>query len=69
MHHFFNKDEIIFYNNIDELADKIIFYSKRDELRIKIAKNGKKKYFKLFNEKRITDYIINTSLGNNFKLF
>ena len=42
MHHFFNKDEIIFYNNIDELADKIIFYSKRDELRIKIAKNGKK---------------------------
>lgn len=65
--HFFNNKEIIFYSNISELADKIKFYSKRDAIRKKIAKNGKKKYFKLFNEKEITKYFIDISLGNNHK--
>ena len=69
MHHFFNNQEIIFYDNIPDLADKIKYYAKNDKQRIKIAKNGKKKYFKLFNEKKITDYIVNVSLGNNSKLF
>ena len=32
-------------------------------------KNGKKKYFKLFNEVKITKYIINKSLGNTAYLF
>ena len=69
MNHFFNKNEIIFYNNINDLSDKIKFYSKNDRLRKKIAMNGKKKYFKLFNEKRITEYFVNISTGKEFKLF
>ena len=69
MDHFFNTKEIVFYNNINDLADKINFYSKNDQLRKKIAKNGQKKYFRLFNEKRITEYFINISVGKNFKLF
>ncbi len=69
MHHFFNNQEIVFYDDITDLADKIKYYAKNDKQRIKIAKNGKKKYFKLFNEKKITDYIVNVSLGNNYKLF
>ena len=69
MNDFFNKDEIIFYSNINDLSEKIKFYSKNDKLRQKIAKNGKKKYFKLFNEKRIAEYFINISLGKNYKLF
>ena len=50
MHDFFNKNEIIFYDNIHDLSDKINFYKKNHKSRIKIAKNGKKKYFQLFNE-------------------
>ena len=69
MQDFFTKKEIVFYDNIDDLADKVKFYSKNDTLRKKIAENGKKKYFKLFNEKRITEYLINISVGKNFKLF
>ena len=69
MDHFFNSKEIVFYNNINDLADKINFYSINDKLRKKIAKNGQKKYFQLFNEKRITEYFINISVGKNFKLF
>tara|TARA_B100000902_G_scaffold384717_1_gene425199 strand:- start:489 stop:2627 length:2139 start_codon:yes stop_codon:yes gene_type:complete len=65
--HFFNKDEIIFYSNISDLSDKIRFYSNKDSIRKKIAENGKKKYFKLFNEKEITKYFIDISLGINHK--
>ena len=59
----FTDNEIIFYDNINDLADKINFYKKNDKLRKKIAYNGKKKYFKLFNEKKVTQYIIDCSLG------
>jgi len=60
---FFNKNEIIFYNGINDLADKIKFYKKNEKSRVKIAKNGKKKYFRLFNEQKITKYIIDKSFG------
>ena len=69
MNDFFNSKEIIFYNNIDDLADKIKFYSRNDKLRINIAKNGKDKYFKLFNETRVSKYLIDTCLGKNTSLF
>ena len=64
MSDFFNNNEMIFYDTIDDLSDKIKFYSTNDKLRKKIAENGKKKYFKLFNETRVAKYIIDTSLGN-----
>ena len=66
---FFNNNEIIFYDHISDLSDKIKFYKNNDKLRIKIAKNGKKKYFKLFNELKTTKYIIDKSLGNKTSLY
>ena len=68
MSDFFNKNEMIFYDNINDLSDKIKFYSTNDKLRKKIAENGKKKYFKLFNEIRITKYFVDISLGNKSSL-
>jgi len=65
---FFTTKEIIFYNNINDLVDKIKFYSKNDKERIAIAKNGKKKYFDLFNEVRTAKYIVNTSFGKKTSL-
>ena len=69
MSNFFNSNEIVSYNNVNDLAEKIKFYKKDNKSRVKIAKNGKKKYFKLFNEVKITKYIINKSLGNTAYLF
>ena len=69
MSDFFKNDEIIFYKEINDLSDKIKFYAKNDKSRKKIAKKGKKKYFSLFNEKRVTKYMIDTSLGKNISLF
>ena len=62
-------DEIVVYDNINDLADKINFYSKNNHLRKKIAMNGQRKYFKLFNEKRVSEYFVNISVGKKFKLF
>ncbi len=65
----FKKDELIFYENISDLSDKIKFYKSKSKLRNKIAAKGKKKYFRLFNEKRICEYITKTITGKNFDLF
>ena len=63
--HFFNKNEIIFYNNKFDLSEKLNFYKNNSRERKRIAKNGQKKYFKLFNEVEVAKYIINKSLGND----
>ena len=68
MNNFFNSDEIVSYNNINDLADKIKFYKKNDKSRIRIAKKGKEKYFKLFNEVKISKYIIDKSIGKKASL-
>jgi len=65
----FKKNEIIFYENLDDLADKILFYKKNTSSRKRIAKNGKNKYFNLFNETKISKYIIDKSIGKNANLF
>jgi glycosyltransferase involved in cell wall biosynthesis len=66
---FFSNKEVIFYNNIEDLASKIKYYIKNDTLRKKIAKSGKDKYFKLFNGKKIAKHIVDISLGNKSNLF
>jgi len=63
MDDFFNENEIITYQSIDELSDKIRYYKNNENQRIKIAKNGKQKYFKLFNERIISKYIVDISTG------
>ena len=68
MNNFFTSNEMVFYVSIDDLADKIKFYKKNDKSRIKIAKKGKEKYFKLFNESKISKYIVDKSLGKKTSL-
>ena len=61
--------DLDFYDNINDLSDKIRFYKSKTKLRNKIAAKGKKKYFRLFNEKRICKFITKTITGNSFDLF
>ena len=65
----FNKNEIILYDNLNDLSQKIKFYKKNAKIRSKIAKAGKKKYFRLFNEMKTTKYIIDKSLGIKNNLY
>ena len=65
----FSKNEIVFYNNLEDLSEKIILYKNNHKSRTKIAKKGKQKYFKLFNETKISKYILDKSYGKNNSLF
>ena len=61
--HFFTKKEIIFFKNQEDLLDKLNFYKINSKERKIIAKKGQKKYFKLFNEREVADYIVKRSFG------
>ena len=65
MNDFFNKNEIVTYDSIEDLSEKIQYFKKNDKLRKKIASNGRKKYFKLFNELKMTKYILDKSFGKD----
>ena len=56
---FFNDDEMGFYSSIDDLGYKIEYLLKYPDRINRYAKNGAKKYFKLFNNSLITKNIIN----------
>ena len=63
--HFFNNNEIVFYNNHNDLSEKINFYKRNIKERKRIARNGQIKYFKLFNEIEVANYILQRSFKNN----
>ena len=54
----FNDDEMIFYNNEIDLIEKINLL-KNDTKKInKISKNGKRRYFKIFENKIVSNFIL-----------
>ena len=64
---FFNDNEMVFYNNVNDLSEKIIRLSRDEKLRRKIGKKGKHKYMKFFNSNLVADYIINKTLNLDYK--
>ncbi|WP_415301173.1 glycosyltransferase [Candidatus Pelagibacter sp. Uisw_134_02] len=66
---FLNRDEIVFYKDINDLSSKIEKYSHDDKLRKKIAKKGRDKYFKFFNSTIIADFIISKTFSIKKKRF
>ena len=66
---FFNNDEMIFYNNVEDLADKIKRFAKNDKSWRKIAKKGYQKYHKFFNSSLVAKYIINKTFGIKSKYY
>jgi glycosyltransferase involved in cell wall biosynthesis len=55
---FFNKNEIVFYKDLNDLTYKINKYKKDYKAGKKIAQLGRKKYFKYFNSTIVADYIV-----------
>ena len=64
---FFNEDEVVFYNNVNDLSEKLNFYKENENLRKKIAKNGQKKYFDFFNSEIIAEYLISKTFNLKIK--
>ena len=64
---FFNDNEMVFYSNINDLAEKISKISNDERLRKLIGRKGKEKYTKYFNSNLIADFIINKTFEINNK--
>lgn len=64
---FFTKNEIITFKNINDLNNKILFYKKFEKLQKKIASNGRQKAHKIFNNKLISNFIVNKTMGYEIK--
>ena len=60
---FFTNNEMIFYENIEDLSQKIKKYKKDDKKWRIIAKNGHKKYHKFFNSNLVAKFIIDKTYG------
>ena len=65
---FFSDKEMVFYKNIDDLADKILKYKNDDKERKIIAEKGKIKYTKYFNSNLVAGYILEKTFHNKSKI-
>ena len=64
---FFSDNEVIFYDNLNDLSYKLNKYKKDFKIRNLIAKNGKNKYMKYFNSTLVCQFLINKTLKYNYK--
>ena len=60
---FFNKNEMLFYKNEKDLCEQINDIKYNSEKINQISKNGKKRYFEIFNNLIVSDSIISQTLG------
>ncbi len=60
---FLSKDQIIFYENINDLSYKLNKYKKDHKERKRIAKNGRDVYLKRFNSTLVADFILSKTLN------
>ena len=58
---------MVFYKNEDDLISKIL--DLKDDMNTinKISKNGREKYFRIFNNLIVSDYILSKTLGSSPK--
>ena len=61
---FFNSKEIVTFNNINDLNKKILYFKKNPNKLKSIASNGYLKAHKIFNNKTISQFIIDKTMGH-----
>ena len=66
---FFNNDEMGFYDDTDDLLNQLEKLNGNINKINKISKNGKKKYFSMFDNSIVSEYIISKIFNtkNKFK--
>ena len=63
---FEDKKDAIYFKSLEDLSEKIKYFSKNDKERCEIAYNGRLKYFILFENTKVTQYMIEKIL--DFKI-
>ena len=65
--HFFSNNQIVFYNDLNDLSYKINKYKKDSKERRRIAKNGNNFYLKEFNSTKVADFILSKTMDYKSK--
>ena len=65
LNNFFNDNEVVFYKNINDLAESINYLKINDKKRREIGRNGRIKYQKYFNNQLVTNFMVEKTF--NFK--
>lgn len=60
---FFTDREMVFYEDVEDLAEKILYYQNHDEERRTVASAGREKYHRLFNSARTLKFMVETLSG------
>ena len=63
---FFNSNEVIFYKNVNDLAESINYLKDNDKKRREIGRNGRIKYHKYFNNQIVTSFIVEKTFNLKF---
>jgi hypothetical protein len=66
LNNFFNDNEVVFYKNINDLGESINYLKVNDKKRREIGHNGRIKYHKNFNNKLVTNFMIEKALNLKF---
>ena len=64
---FFNKDQIVLYDDLDDLGYKLLKYKKDKKRRIEIAKKGRDYYLKEFNSTKVADFMLSKLFNHEDK--
>ena len=60
---FLTENEVVYFDDINDLNEKLLFYSKNDAERIKIAQKGHERSHEIFNSNLISKYMIDRIVG------
>lgn len=63
---FFEGDEAIFYSSTEDLAHKISMHQSHNKW-IEVGHKGREKYLKLFDARRVAEYLIDAIVGSNIE--
>ena len=63
----YSDDEVVFFDNLEDITEKILYYTANDDKARKIAENGWRKAHQIFNEKLVARYLIEVTFRE--KLF
>lgn len=61
----YKEDELVFYDDFDQLLEKIAYFNKHDDEARTIARNGWKRTHEIFNERLVAKYITEVTFRQN----
>jgi len=60
----FSEEEVVYFDDMDDLIEKFHYFRKNDDQRRRIARQGRERAHRDYNSSRVAKYIIDVTLGD-----